>query len=98
MRFPLFALPIEWDEAKNRTLIRTRGVSFQEVSLAIEDEKNILDMFAHPNVRAYPHQMMLVVKIKNYACAIPFVQDGKKIFLKTIYKSRKLDRIYLSNK
>ena len=98
MRFPLFDLPIEWDEAKNRTLIRTRGVSFQEVLLAMEDERNILDMFTHPNVKAYPHQVMLVVKINNYACAVPFVQDEKKVFLKTIYKSRKLNRIYLSNK
>ena len=97
MRFQFFDLPIEWDEAKNRTLIRVRGVSFEEVVMAIEDAENVLDLFPHPNAKAYPHQMMLVVKIDNYACVVPFVQDEKKIFLKTIYKSRKLNRIYLSN-
>lgn len=98
MRFPFRDLPIEWSAEKNRQLIRTRGVSFEEVQQALEDDANILDIFPHPNKAAYPNQTILVVNIRNYAYAVPFVQDERKTFLKTIYKSRKFTSTYLPNK
>jgi hypothetical protein len=97
MRFPFDILPVEWDEKKNRMLQRTRGVSFQDVEEALNDETNILDVLPHPNRTLYPHQSILVVIIRNYACAVPFVYGEKKIFLKTVYKSRKFHEKYLSN-
>jgi hypothetical protein len=85
---------IEWSESKNQELVRTRDISFQDVLLAIEDEDCVLDWHPHPNSSAYPNQMFLVVRIRDYICAVPCVEDLEKIFLKTIYKSRKLYKKY----
>ena len=43
---------------------------------------------------------MFVIKIKNYAWAVPYVIDKRKgvIFLKTVYPSRVLTDKYLRKK
>ena len=43
----------------------------------------------------YSNQKMLIVEIDNYAYLVPFVEDEKGIFLKTIIPSRKATRDYL---
>lgn len=95
MRFP-FDLPIEWSEEKNRILVRTRNVSFEDVERAIENEK-IIDVIPHWNPKKYPRQFALVILLKNYVHIVPFVADVDKIFLKTIYPSRKANEKYLLN-
>ncbi len=59
-------------------------------------EGQLLADIAHPSQK-YPRQRLYVVKIKEYAYAIPYVSDARKqeIFLKTVYPSRILTRIYL---
>ena len=94
MRFQFFDLPIEWDEAKNRTLIRVRGVSFEEVVSAISNG-GLLVVMDHPNTDQYPNQRMFVVRIRGYAYLVPFVETKQEVFLKTIIPSRKATRIYL---
>jgi len=55
------------------------------------------DDFKHKDRNKYPRQKILVVRIKNYVYAIPYVKDKKRgvIFLKTIYPSRELVKKYL---
>jgi hypothetical protein len=89
---------IEWSEEKNVELIHTRGISFQDVLLALENEENVLDIYPHPNAVDYPHQTFLIVRIRDYVCAVPFVKEAEKLFLKTIYKSRKLNSYYSPKK
>lgn len=48
------------------------------------------------NQKQYPGQQILIVEINNYIFLVPFVEDDEKIFLKTIYPSRRFTRIYLS--
>ena len=83
-----------WDRVKNEKLISRRGISFEEIVLAIEDEK-ILDEVEHPNETKYKNQKMYIVELNNYAYLVPFVQDKEHIFLKTIIPSRKATRKYL---
>jgi len=54
-----------------------------------------MDVVKHPNQSRYPNQQMLIVKIKEYAYLVPFVEDEKGKFLKTIIPSRKATRDYL---
>jgi len=84
---------IKFGEEKNLLLKETRGVCFEDAIKAIE-KGNILDSLEH---KKYPNQRILVIKIKNYAYAIPYVTDKRKgtIFLKTIYPSRVLTKKYL---
>jgi uncharacterized DUF497 family protein len=84
---------IRWDEEKNKVLIRTRGVSFDEVKDLIENNQ-ILDIIKVPNNEKYPNQKGFVLKIRGYVHLVPFVQDSKTIFLKTVIPNRKLNKKY----
>ena len=86
---------IEFSEEKNVILKATRGVGFEEVIDAINSGKIINNIKHHQ--QKYPNQRILVVKIKNYAYAAPFVYDKNQgvLFLKTVYPSRILTKRYL---
>jgi len=80
--------PLRWSHEKNRWLQQTRGVSFEEVALHIENDE-ILDVRSHPNTDRYPHQRIFVIELADYVYLVPFVEDDESIFLKTIIPSRK---------
>lgn len=88
---------LNWDEGKNQKLIKERGISFEEIQIAIESKK-ILDTFDHPNQKRYPGQKIMVVEINGYAYLVPFVEEEETYFLKTIFPSRKATKKYLKNK
>lgn len=80
---------------KNQKLITERGISFEQIIMAIETE-NLLDILPHYNLSKYPHQQMYVVHIDGYIYVVPFViEDNGNIFLKTIFPHRKLAKQYL---
>lgn len=83
-----------WDNDKNEKLRETRGVSFEEAVLAIE-QGHLLDVLEHPNKNKYKNQNMFVVKIYNYAWLIPFVETESEVFLKAIIPSRKATKKYM---
>ncbi len=83
-----------WDSSKNDKLIRERGVSFEEVLLAME-QGYLLDVIDNPNQEKYGHQKAFVVEIARYVYLVPFISRGEEIFLKTIIPSRKLTKRYL---
>ncbi len=83
-----------WNSEKNASLQVDRGISFENVVVAIESE-GLLDMLIHPNQTKYPGQKIFVVAWDNYVYLVPFVEDDAFIFLKTIIPSRKATRDYL---
>ncbi len=85
----------EWNEQKNKQLIKEREISFEMVVICIKNG-DILDKIKHPNQKKYPGQHIYIIKIDEYVYAVPFVEDDKKIFLKTIIPSRKLVKQYLN--
>jgi len=87
---------IEWDDEKNRTLQAERSICYEDVLEAIESGRILADE-AYPNPASYGHQRILVVEIDGYACVVPYVQEGNKRFLKTIYRSRVYQEKYLSS-
>lgn len=86
---------IEFSEDKNLLLKATKQVCFEDVITAIE-KGDVLDDLNHVKNK-YPNQKILVIKINDYAYAVPYVVDRKrgKVFLKTVYPSRVLTRKYL---
>ncbi len=84
----------QWDDEKNAVLRETRGVSFEQVVMHIENG-DVLDVMMHPNKTKYPHRQVLVVNMNDYAYAVPFVEQGNERFLKTIVPNRKLTKQYL---
>ena len=89
--------PYDWNSAKNLKLKAERSIGFEDILTAIE-QGNVLDNFAHPNQDRYPKQRVLVVVVEDYAFLVPFTEDDTKIFLKTIYPSRKFTKVYLKER
>jgi len=89
----IIKMKFEFSEEKNLILVETREIGFEEVIKAIKNG-NILDDLQNRN---YPNQKIIVVKIKKYIYAVPYVYNKKtgRIFLKTVYPSRELTNKYL---
>lgn len=83
-----------WNDEKNEWLRNERGVTFEEVVYHIT-HGGLLDTIEHPNQKEYPGQRIFIVNVEGYAFLIPFVEDDKSFFLKTIIPSRKMTRQYL---
>ena len=81
----------KWNHEKNESLKAERGIGFEQVILHIE-RGDVIDVIGRPNQLKHPNQQMLVVKIKDYAYLVPFVEDEETTFLKTIIPSRKATR------
>ena len=86
--------PFRWDPEKNERLKTGRGISFEEIVLAVE-EGGLKDILVHPNQRRYPGQVVLVVSYREYVFLVPSVEEDEYYFLKTIIPSRKAMRDYL---
>ena len=89
------AFNISFNEEKNQLLKATRGISFEDVLEAFKKGKLLADI-AHPSQK-HPSQGLYVVEIKGYAYAVFYILNNRRreIFLKTIYPSRILTKIYL---
>jgi uncharacterized DUF497 family protein len=88
----------DFSAEKNQELIKKRNISFEKVIAAINDGA-VLDILPHPNQVKYPHQKIYVLEIDSYVYLVPFVEkDKQNIFLKTIFRHRKLTKKYLRGK
>jgi len=86
-----------WDNKKNEGLKRGRGVSFEEVVFCIEGGY-LLDVIEHPKKERYKGQHMYIVRIRDYAYLVPFIERDDEIVLKTIIPNRKATRKYLKRR
>lgn len=90
----LTELEYEYDPEKNIKLKEERGISFEEVIYYINNG-HLLDVVRHPNKEKYLNQYLYVLDVDGYVYLVPFVRQGAKIFLKTIFPSRKHTKKYL---
>lgn len=86
--------PFRWNPEKNERLKAARGISYEEIVLAIE-EGGLKDVLVHPNQKRYPGQVVLVVDYRGYVHLVPSVEEDEYYFLKTIIPSRKATRDYM---
>ena len=82
-----------WSEKKNEQLKQSRGISFEDIVLALESG-GLLDVLTHPNQRRYPKQKVLVVAVTDYVYLLPHIEEPDCLFLKTVIPSRKATRDY----
>ena len=84
----------DWDDEKNAKLRTERGIGFEEIVFHIE-RGDVLDILEHPNPARYGGQRIFVVRRENHVYLVPFVEDEKIVFLKTIIPSRKATKRYI---
>ncbi len=87
----------DWNDDKNDLLKKERGVSFEQVELAIASGK-LLDRVRHPNQEKYPNQKVFLVELEDYVYSVPYVEDEEKIFLKTIIPNSKATKRFFGEK
>ena len=86
--------PVNWNSTKNQQIIAERGISFEDVVFYLQ-QGSLLDGIKHPNEKKYPNQRIFVLDIDGYVYLVPYVEDRKEIFLKTVIPSRKATKQYL---
>jgi len=86
--------PINWNSIKNQQLIAERGISFEDIVFYMQ-QGQLLDDIEHPNNEKYPEQRIFVINVDSYVHLVPYIEDRKGIFLKTVIPSRKATKQYL---
>ncbi len=86
--------PINWNSTKNQQLIAERGISFEDIVFYLQ-QGQLLDDIVHPNRNKYPEQRIFVISVDGYVHLVPYVENRKEIFLKTVIPSRKATKQYL---
>lgn len=87
--------PFRWGSEKNEQLKYERGISFENMVIAIESG-GLVDILPHPNPAKYPNQKVLVIANEGYAYLVPLIEEADHFFLKTVIPSRKATRDYLN--
>ncbi len=87
---------LDWSNEKNELVTEKTGVSFEDIEFSIATGC-LLDDIQHPNTEKYGHQRIMVVEVNGYAYCVPYVKQEKGVFfLKTLFPSRKYQKMYLS--
>ncbi|MDA9129103.1 toxin [Candidatus Gracilibacteria bacterium] len=84
---------INWNKEKGNTLLQdiTRGtLTFEDCAKLIKAQQHVGDI-QNPTRE---NQRIFIVKHEGYVYAVPYIENKTEIFLKTIYKSRKLNKLY----
>lgn len=87
-------IEIVFDKEKNTKLKIQRGINFEDIKEAI-GRGGLINIINNPNKILYPNQKIYIVKLNDYIYGVPYVEDGKRIYLKTVYPSRKFTKLYL---
>jgi hypothetical protein len=83
---------VSWNAEKNEWLLKFRGLSFDLVLEAAECGEIVDDIPHHNPARI--GQRILVIRVASRHVAVPYITDGRTMFLKTMYYSRDLDKFY----
>jgi len=70
-----------WSEEKNRQLKETRHISFEEILAS-----RFIDIVDNPG---HVNQVILLFEYEEYVWVVPCVIDGRYLFAKTAFPSRK---------
>jgi hypothetical protein len=79
-------MEVKWNALKSERLKKVRGVSFEEIIQA-----ELVGIRMHPQ---NPNQQILLFLYAGYIGAVPFVEEGENMFLKTLYPSRKYNKLF----
>mgnify|MGYP001029983226 CR=1 FL=1 len=82
-----------WNKEKNQWLKKNRFIGFEDIVFLI-NEGFLIEIIKNPSDK-YKGQMMFVINFNDYIYLVPFVENDKEIFLKTIIPSRKATKKYL---
>ena len=68
--------PFRWDLDKNEQLTQERGVSFEQITVAVA-RVELLQVVQHPNSERYPGQRFMIVGLGGSSCLGQFVEQAE---------------------
>ena len=74
---------LAWDEAQNTTRRKARAIVFEDIAFHLE-RGDLLGILEYPNPDRYVGQRVFVVRRYDEVFLVPFVEDERAVFLKTI--------------
>jgi len=84
-------IEVKWSSEKSERLKKTRGVNFEKLFAS--------ELVAIKSHSTKDHQRFLFFRYKNYIWVVPCVIESETaIFLKTLYRSRRYNKLYLKGK
>ena len=81
-------MEITWNSEKNELLKSLRGLDLESLAEAIR-KSEVLEVVANPG---HPGQVVFMILVDDYVCAVPAVPYDGGYFLKTAYTSRKFNK------
>lgn len=87
-----------YDPDKDVLLKKEWGIGFEAIIAMIEGNR-VIKVITHHNQQKYARQKMMIFDIDGYAYVVPYVKNPRKkeIFLKTIFPSRRMTKLYIKN-
>ncbi len=83
-------MEIRWDPKKSNELKLTRGMSFEEII-----QTNFVATRTHSKKA---NQQILLFEFQDYIWVVPCVINKDEIFLKTLFPSRKITKLWKEGK
>lgn len=87
---------IRFSQEKDELLRKTRQIGFKEIINALKNNK-ALKVIENPNKKKFPNQRLLLININKYVFVVPYVENRREIFLKTIYPSKKYTKKFIKS-
>ena len=81
---------IEWSKQKAARLLTERGIEIEKIVNAINSGNYKTAVV--PNQDDHPEQEMFLIELNDYIHCVPFVKNGENIFIKTVFRSRKMQK------
>lgn len=85
-------MEFSWSPEKEEILKVARGVTFEEVQMAIE-AGGLLDVVPNPDPDQ-PAGLMYIVFMRDYTWVVPYHQEGETIVLHTAFPDRRMMKRY----
>lgn len=79
---------IRWNLDKANKLRIERNIELERIAVLISEKK----FFGVLDVSSRPGQQMFILDYEDYTVCVPFVESEREIFIKTAFRSRKINK------
>lgn len=79
---------IKWNSDKAQKLENERNINLERIAVLISEKK----FFGIVDISSRAGQQMFILDYDDYTVCVPFVESESEIFIKTAFRSRKINK------
>ena len=88
------SINFKWNLEKNKSLMKDRGVCFEDVVITIYEDKTI-DTIKRPNNDKHSEQSICIVELMGYVCIVPYVKNDVDNYDDVLFETKLAAKNYL---